>query len=195
MNFLKNISTGQLSDAELVNAYKKTGESVYISTLYQRYMDLVFGVSLKYLKDTEKSKDAVMEIYQQLLHKLQLHEVNNFRGWLHVLARNYCLMQLRNPRNRDTVALDGNFMQSAEPAHLENGAFEKEENLVQLEGCIEALPAVQKETIKMFFLQQKCYKEIAEATGHDWNKVRSYIQNGKRNLKLCMEQKMYTMPD
>ncbi|MFT3681182.1 MAG: sigma-70 family RNA polymerase sigma factor [Ferruginibacter sp.] len=189
MTFLKNISTGQLSDKELTGAYKKTGDAVYVSTLYQRYMDLVFGVCLKYLKDQEKSKDAVMEIYSELLKKLKTHEVENFRGWLHVLSRNYCLMQLRSPRNLKTVEFDPGFMQTNSTAHLENGAFEKEENFTKLEGCIEALPEEQKETIRLFYLQQKCYNEIAELTGYEWNKVRSYIQNGKRNLKICMEEK------
>lgn len=189
MAFLKNIPQAQLSDKELVNVYKQSGNAEYVSILYQRYMDLVFGVCLKYFKDTEKSKDAVMEIYGELVKKLKLHEVENFKGWLHVLARNYCLMQLRSPRNLKTVEFDGGFMQSEQSPHLENEVFENEENIAKLVGCIEALPQEQKDTIRLFYLQQKCYNEIAEATGYEWNKVRSYIQNGKRNLKICMEQK------
>lgn len=189
MAFLKNIAQGQLTDKELVDAFKQSSDAEYVSILYQRYMDLVFGVCLKYFKDTEKSKDAVMEIYSELVKKLKIHEVENFKGWLHVLARNYCLMQLRSPRNLKTVEFDGGFMQSEQPAHLENGVFENEENIAKLEGCIEALPQEQRDTIRLFYLQQKCYNQIAEATGYEWNKVRSYIQNGKRNLKICMEQK------
>ncbi len=189
MAFLKTISTGQLTDAELIAAYKNSGDARYVSTLYQRYMELVFGVCLKYLSDSEKSKDAVMEIYQQLLQKLRQHEVEHFRGWLQVLARNYCLMQLRSTRNVKTVEFDGAFMQSVQPEHLANEVFEKEETLDKLEACIEALPPEQKKAIRLFYLEQKCYNEIADITANDWNKVRSYIQNGKRNLKICMEQK------
>jgi RNA polymerase sigma factor (sigma-70 family) len=189
LTFLKNIPQGQLSDKELVDAYKQNGNAEYVSILYQRYMDLVFGVCLKYFKDTEKSKDAVMEIYSELVKKLKIHQVENFKGWLHVLARNYCLMQLRSPRNLKTVEFDGGFMQSEQSPHLENGVFENEENIAKLEGCIEALPQEQRDTIRLFYLQQKCYNEIAQVTGYEWNKVRSHIQNGKRNLKICMEQK------
>jgi RNA polymerase sigma-70 factor (ECF subfamily) len=96
LTFLKNISTDQDTDRELIAAFKQTGELHYLSTVYQRYMDLVFGVCLKYFKDAERSKDAVMDIYEELCKKLKQHEVDNFKGWLHVLARNYCLMQLRS---------------------------------------------------------------------------------------------------
>lgn len=161
----------------------------HLSTLYQRYMDLVFGVCLKYFKDSERCKDAVMDIFEELTVKLKNHEVANFKGWLHVLARNYCLMQLRSPRNLKTSEFNGDFMQSAETPHLGNELLEKENSFKQLEHCIEALPADQKQSVELFYLQNKCYNEIAEITGHEWNKVRSYIQNGKRNLKICLDQK------
>ena len=189
MTFLKNIKANDISDKELIAAYKSSSDLSYVSTLYQRYMDLVFGVCLKYFKDAERSKDAVMDIYEELCKKLKLHEVDNFKGWLQVLARNYCLMQLRSPRNMKTTEFNADFMQSNQTTHLENGILEKEENFKKLEECMEQLTAEQKETIELFFLQKKCYNEIADITGHEWSKVRSFIQNGKRNLKICMEEK------
>ncbi len=189
MAFLKNIQANDISDKELIAAYKSSNDLSYVSTLYQRYMELVFGVCLKYFKDGERSKDAVMDIYEELCKKLKLHEVENFKGWLQVLARNYCLMQLRSPRNMKTTEFNADFMQSSQTTHLENGMLEKEENFKKLEECMGQLTAEQKESIELFFLQKKCYNEIAEITGYDWSKVRSYIQNGKRNLKLCMEEK------
>jgi RNA polymerase sigma factor (sigma-70 family) len=189
LTFLKNISTGQVSDKELITAYKSNHDLKLVGILYQRYMDLVFGVCLKYFKDAERSKDAVMDIYEELCKKLKQHEVENFRGWLHVLARNYCLMQLRSPKNMKITEFNPDFMHSAQITHLENGVLEKEENFKKLEGCIDELPADQKQSIELFFLQKKCYNEIAEITGHEWSRVRSYIQNGKRNLKICMEEK------
>lgn len=189
MTFVKNISSTGLADKELIDAYKQSGDAGYVSTLYQRYMDLVFGVCLKYLKDTEKSKDAVMDIYEELNRKLKLHEVENFKGWLHVLARNHCLMQLRSPRNLKTTEFNTEFMQSGQTTHLENEALEKEENFRKLEECMEQLTMEQQESIKLFYLEKKCYNEIATITGYEWNKVRSYIQNGKRNLKICIEEK------
>jgi RNA polymerase sigma factor (sigma-70 family) len=190
LSFVKTISTSPLTDLELIVAYKKTGQAELVSILYQRYVDLVFGVCLKYLKDAEKSKDAVMDIYLELCSKLTLHNIENFRGWLHVLARNHCLMQLRSPRNLKTTEFDPAFMQTGEQTHLENDALEKEENFKKLEDCLQQLTSEQQESIRLFFLEKKCYQQIAAQTGYEWNKVRSYIQNGKRNLKICMDEKI-----
>jgi RNA polymerase sigma-70 factor (ECF subfamily) len=185
--FLKNISTDPSTDKELLAAFKATGNISHLSNLYQRYMDLVFGVCLKYFKDTERCKDAVMDIFDELNSKLKVHEVDNFKGWLHVVTRNYCLMQLRSPRNIKTTEFNPVFMYSEENTHLNGEAFEKEENFKKLEKCLETLPEEQQQTVKLFYLESKCYNEIAAITGFDWNKVRSYIQNGKRNLKNCMD--------
>jgi len=130
-----------------------------------------------------------MDIYEELNKKLKIHEVDNFKGWLHVLARNHCLMQLRSPRNLKTTEFNTEIMQSGQITHLENEALEKEENFRKLEECMEQLTIEQQESIKLFYLEKKCYNEIATITGYEWNKVRSYIQNGKRNLKICIEEK------
>ncbi len=187
LTFLKSIYTDQPADTELVAAFKESGDIRHLSTLYQRYMDLVFGVCLKYFKDAERSKDAVMDIFEELNKKLKLHEVDNFKGWLHVLARNYCLMQLRSPRNIKTTEFNADFMQLEQNTHLSNEVLEKEETFKKLAHCMETLPEDQKQSIELFFVQKKCYNEIAAITGYEWNKVRSYIQNGKRNLKICLE--------
>lgn len=171
----------------MIALYKQTQKLDILSTLYQRYMELVYGVCLKYFKDQERSKDAVMNIFEELVQKLQLHEVSNFKSWLHTLTRNYCLMQLRTPKNLKTTEFNPDYMQYEETVHL-NGVFEKEEQFNKLGKCLDVLPAQQKEAVTLFYLQQKCYEEIVTITGYEWNKVRSYIQNARRNLKLCMEK-------
>ena len=151
-------------------------------------MELVYGVCLKYLKESELAQDAVMQIFEELVSKLKKHEVENFRGWLHQIAKNHCLMQLRTPKNLKTVALPPLLMQNEEDVHL-NGVMEKEENFQKMEKCIASLSDDQRTMIKLFYLEGKCYNEIVEITGMEWNHVRSSIQNGRRNLKLCMEKK------
>ena len=195
MAFLKNISSTNQSDTELVLAYRQSDDLKVLGELYQRYMELVYGVCLKYLKEPELAQDAVMQIFEELVSKLKKHEVENFRGWLHQVAKNYCLMQLRTPKNLKTVALPPLLMQNEEDVHL-NGMMsdgtswmEKEENLQKLEECIASLADEQRTMIKLFYLDGKCYNEIVEITGMEWNHVRSSIQNGRRNLKLCMEKK------
>ena len=138
----------------------------------------------------ERSKDAVMDIYLELTVKLLQHEVSYFKGWLHVLVRNHCLMQLRSPKHLKTAELNQDLMQSEDNSHLKNELLEKEANFALLEDCMGRLQEEQKQSIELFFLQHKCYQEISEITGYEWNKVRSYIQNGKRNLKNCMDERL-----
>ena len=154
-------------------------------------MELLYGVCFKYLKDSETAKDAVMQIFEELVQKLNKHEVDNFKSWLYTLAKNYCLMQLRTPKNMKTVEFKADIMQSEEEVHL-NGIMSKEENFYKLERCMQTLSSEQKITVELFYLQNKCYKEIADTTGIEWNKVRSYIQNGRRNLKICMDKNQDT---
>jgi RNA polymerase sigma-70 factor (ECF subfamily) len=187
--FIKNIPTNELPDKELVALFRTSRNMEVLAVLFQRYMDLLYGVCLKYLKQPETAKDAVMQIFEELVVKLPKHEVDNFKSWLYTLAKNYCLMQLRTPKNLKTTEFNPDSMQLEEEMHL-NGIQLKEENLQKLERCLETLSTEQKKSVELFYLQNKCYKEIAEATGIEWNKVRSFIQNGRRNLKICMEKGM-----
>ena len=187
MSFIKNISNTPLTDKELVALYKESGDMAVLGELYQRYMELVYGVCLKYYKEPERSKDSVMLIFEELVSKLKKHEVDNFKGWLHQLAKNHCLMQLRTPKNMKTVEFKVEIVQSEEEVHL-NGVLEKEENFKKLEYCLGTLSDEQRDTVKLFYLEGKCYNEIVELTGLEWNQVRSLIQNGRRNLKNCMEK-------
>jgi len=194
MDFIRNIQDPSADDAQLVRRYKETGELQWLSLLYQRYMDLVYGACLKYLKDAETSKDAVMNIFEELIPKLKAHDPQNFRAWLYTVSRNHCLMQLRTPKNLKTTELHPDFVQFEEEGHL-NGVLEKEEQLGELRRCLETLVGEQKTALDLFYLQQRSYQEIALATGMEWNKVRSHIQNGRRNLKICMEKKTSALKD
>lgn len=187
LSFLKNISPSSLTDKELVTLYKQSGDLAVLGELYQRYMELVYGVCLKYFKETERAKDSVMLIFEELVTKLKKHEVENFRAWLHQLTKNHCLMQLRTPKNLKTVEFKVEIVQSEENVHL-NGELEKEENFEKLEYCLTTLTSEQQQVIRLFYLENKCYNEIVAITGHEWNQVRSFIQNGRRNLKICMER-------
>ena len=180
-------SLASSTDEALLDAFKQNADQQMLAQLYLRYTDLVYGVCLKYLKNAETAKDAVMNIYQELLTKLQTHEVDNFKSWLYVVAKNHCLMQLRKEKKMITVEFTSAVMQSEDFTHLDS-VLEKENELKKLEFCIENLPGEQKQSIRLFYLENKCYNEIVDTTGFDWNKVRSLIQNGRRNLKICMEK-------
>ncbi len=186
MAFLKNISSSA-TDEELVQLYKSNSDTNVVGQLYQRYMELVYGVCLKYLKHPEDAQDSTMMIFEELCKKLLKHEVDNFKGWLYTVSRNHCLMRLRSEKGKKPASFDMAFVQSEEDLHL-NGVLEKEAAFQQLEECMGQLAPKQKAAIELFYLQGKCYNEISEITGMEWKEVRSFIQNGRRNLKLCIEK-------
>ncbi len=178
-----------MSDEELILRYRESDDPEIIAELYDRYVHLVYGVCLKYLKDREQSKDAVMEIFEKILTDLDRQKIKNFQGWLYVVARNFCLMKLRKSKKQiyiewiDMISQD-NFMENHMDMHLINK--DNDEGLI-LGKCMQELPESQRKCIELFYYKEKCYKEIAEITNYDLKKVKSHIQNGKRNLKICME--------
>jgi RNA polymerase sigma-70 factor (ECF subfamily) len=181
------------SDLELVARYKQSGEIHYVGVLFQRYTHLILGLCLKYFKNEDDSQDAVMDIFEQITVALLKHEVANFKSWLHTLTRNHCLMKLRKPEvkrmiTKDVSEVDENlFMEKAEDEHLIN-EDEREAQLRHLPAALSQLNAEQKICIELFYLQSKSYQEVAEATGYNLNQVKSYIQNGKRNLKIILSR-------
>jgi RNA polymerase sigma-70 factor (ECF subfamily) len=186
MNFFtrpKNLQDAD--DNKLLNSYRKSGDLAVLGRLYEKQMPLIYGVCLKYLKDEEQAKDAVMGIFEELIVKVKQHEISQFRSWLYVLSRNYCLMQLRSGKKMETVNLD-DFMEFIPVLHPDDN--NREMAMQALERCMDKLPVAQKQSIDLFYLKEKCYKEIAELTSFSLNEVKSYIQNGKRNLKICLER-------
>jgi RNA polymerase sigma factor (sigma-70 family) len=183
---LKNILSGK-TDNELVVEYTTTLDTRFAGELYSRYADLIYGVCLKYLKQPENAQDSAVAIFEELVAKIPKHNIDNFKGWLYTLTKNHCLMRIRSSKKHLTVNIDAELMHSEDPVHL-NGVLEREENLAQLEYCMGELAAEQRQVIALFYMEGKCYNEISVDTGIEWNKVRSYIQNGRRNLKLCIEK-------
>jgi len=198
-----------LDDAEIIRRYQDPyweprWDIQLVGELFQRYIHLVYGVCLKYLRNDEDAKDAVMQVFEKLVLELKAKPVNNFKSWLHTLVRNHCLMWLRSRQSKSgreaaTFSLDemvrevgvngenGSGMDLPSSLHLTEEESQEQE-LVLMERGIQELPFEQKTCLEMFYLQQKCYKEIAEMTGYELNKVKSYIQNGKRNLKIFVEK-------
>lgn len=178
----------KLDDAELILKYKKTEDKRLVGILFQRYTHLVFGVCMKYLKDEEDSKDQTMMIFEGLIQKLLEHDITNFKSWLHTLVRNHCLMYLRKKnslnKKHDGVVYQDHMENDAVP-HLLNG--DSPDNVAILEKAMVELKEEQRQCIQLFYLQNKSYKEIVDITGYSLNEVKSYIQNGKRNLKILIE--------
>ena len=175
------------SDSELIFIYKKTNDLSVIGELYTRYTALVYGVCLKYLKDRDEAKDASMQLFERLIETLKSHEIENFKSWLYVSARNHCLMQIRSKKGKFKEEIDALDVENQFLLHPQE-ENELEEDLDKLEECMKQLIEEQQKCVRLFYLNEKCYKEITVVTGFDLHQVKSFIQNGKRNLKICMEE-------
>jgi len=156
-------------------------------------MQMQFGLCYKYLQDRGKAEDAVMAIFEELIKKVKLQKIENFDKWLYVLSKNHCLMAIRSENKKSlTVIYDTELVHNEGELHPESDDwFEaewNEETLKKLEICLKTLPDVQQTCIRQHYFDKKSYKEIANLIDEDYNKVRSYIQNGRRNLKNCIEK-------
>ena len=177
-----------IEEQKLLKSYREIGNLQLLGKLYEPYMPLVYGLCFKYYKDEAKSEDAVMQIFESLITKLRTHEVTHFKSWLYTLARNHCLMDLRTANRINTVDIDEHLVESDAFLHQHDKGEIREEQLALMESCLETLNTEQQTCVRLFYLEQKCYKDVADITGYNLSKVKSHIQNGKRNLKICMEK-------
>ncbi len=202
MSFFKNIFSAKpktYTDTELLQKYRQNGDLADLGMLYDRYIHLVYGTSLKYLKNEDDSKDIVMLVFEKLTTKLKTYQVNHFESWLYMVTKNECLMTLRKQKGQREVSFESFTTNHRinEDESMENESFlhqladefqemDLETNLQAMEKAILLLAPEQKLCIELFYLENKCYKEIVELTNYDLSKVKSYLQNGKRNLKNLM---------
>lgn len=182
----------QKTDDELIKGFTISGDPEVLGELYSRYMHLVYGVCLKYLRNRDESMDAVMQIFEKLISEIPKQKILNFKSWLHVVTKNYCLMKLRSDKSEtekmhEWINSTVIFMENEPVMHpVDEDAPGMDKKLM---ACIEKLKDEQKECIKQFYFEDKCYAEIAKDISSDEKKVKSCLQNAKRNLKICLDRR------
>lgn len=184
-----------LTDAQLIDAYISEDNTDYFGLLFERYTHLVFGVCMKYLKNTCDAEDAVMGIFEKLMTDLKKHEVRDFKNWLYRVAKNHCLMILRKRKVKDKA--EGELMQEKQQefmeivfeGHLPDEEKDVESILISLHDALNTLREEQKRCLELMYFENKTYQEISLLTAYSLKQVKSYIQNGKRNLINMMVPK------
>lgn len=179
------------ADLEIIADYQDTQDPSLIGILFERYTHLVFAVCIKYLKNQDDAKDAVMQIFEDLVEKLKVHQIENFKSWLHSVAKNHCLMKLRSSKKEVELIEDfsekkANLIVEFEDELHHINKHESEQKYEILHEVIQQLKEEQSICIRLMYIENKSYKEISELTGYDLKKVKSHIQNGKRNLKMIL---------
>lgn len=191
-------NTAAVSDADLILRYKESGDKFFVGELFKRYSHLVFGVCLNYYKDKDESKDAVMRIFEKLFDELKKREVENFKGWLCFVSRNFCISDMRKKKTRLGHEEDIDWQEKEagpeEKMAEQEEAGEKKIQLQGLGGAISELKEEQRICVELFYLKEKTYKEIVEMTAFSEKEVKSHLQNGKRNLKILLSAKNEYVP-
>lgn len=182
-----------LTDEELIERFKRSGSEHFMNELFGRYYAVIYGFCLKHLYDKEICKDATNSIFELLLKKIPENDIQHFKAWLFTIVRNYCFSSLRKQqKSTDLHEKWENFEKKSE-SFMENEGFER---LINREGALKEkidkalgqLPKGQAACIRLFFLEEKSYKEIVAETAYDLKQVKSFLQNGKRKLKVLLEK-------
>jgi len=190
MSSLPKIELAKLPDNELIERFRYSHDNQYVGELYTRYAHLVLGLCIKYFEDVDVAKDATMSIFELLLHELKRHHIDHFKSWLYTVSKNYCLQELRKKKSRNKKEdLFKDFLQDTMESELDMHPKEQKELLLlKMESLIPTLKYNQRLCLKMFYLEGKSYADISHELNFSLKEVKSHIQNGKRNLKIKMQE-------
>ena len=181
-----------ISDQELLEKFYADRDNQWLGILLERYTLLLLGVCMKYLKNEEQARDSVQQIFLKAITELQKYRVEYFKSWIYMVAKNHCLMKLRDQQGKRAVEVNDIHVQTVDETLEGNPHLEKDELLDRMAGALEQLNVEQKQCIILFYLEKRSYHEITEITGFSLMQVKSYIQNGKRNLKIMLDKKAKT---
>jgi RNA polymerase sigma factor (sigma-70 family) len=132
----------------------------------------------------------VQQIFLKVIQELQKYKVDYFKSWLYMVAKNYCLMKLRDRQGKITMEINDRLSIKAREETDRDKLLQNDHTLELMEEALKELNAEQQQCVTLFYLQKKSYQEISDATGYNLLQVKSYIQNGKRNLKILIEKKL-----
>jgi RNA polymerase sigma factor (sigma-70 family) len=179
-----------ISDQELLENFYTTHDTVWLGILLPRYTLLLLGVCIKYLKNEEEAKDCVQQIFLKVITELKKYKVEYFKSWLYMVAKNHCLMKIRDRQGKIPVELSERSMPAVEEQPDRQSFVENDQTIELMTEALAELSPEQRQCVTLFYLQKKSYQEISEQTRFTMMQVKSYIQNGKRNLKLMIERKL-----
>lgn len=188
-SFVSSGKFDHISDQELLARFYADRNNEWLGILLQRYTLLLLGVSMKYLKNEEEAKDSVQQIFLKVIQELQKYRVEYFKSWLYMVAKNHCLMKLRDRQGKIPAELNNQPIAAPEEADKKK-LEENDHTLDVMESSLKELNKEQQQCVTLFYLQKKSYAQISEETGFSMMQVKSYIQNGKRNLKILIEKKL-----
>lgn len=177
-----------ISDNALLEKFYHDKDNQWLGIVLQRYTMLLFGVCMKYLKNEDDAKDSVQQVFLKAIAELHKYKVDYFKSWIYMVAKNHCLMKLRDRQGKTPAVLNEQTMLLEDDPLSKQAHLDKDKMLDAMTLAIEELNEEQKQCVTLFYLDKKSYTQIADTTGYSMMQVKSYIQNGKRNLKKEVER-------
>jgi RNA polymerase sigma factor (sigma-70 family) len=178
------------TDQQLLDNFYSDHNPEWLGILLPRYTLLLLGVCMKYLKNEDEAKDCVQQIFLKAITELNKYRVEFFKSWIYMVAKNHCLMKIRDGHGKIPVELTERHMSTTDEEADTEHFLQNDRAIELMAEALQALSAEQQQCVTLFYLQKKSYQQISEATGFTLMQVKSYIQNGKRNLRLMMEQRL-----
>jgi len=180
----------ELTDQELLEQFYADHDNEWLGILLQRYTLLLLGVCMKYLKNEDEAKDSVQQVFLKVIQELHKYKVEYFKSWLYMVAKNHCLMRLREKQGKITAEINEKLTAQPEEETDRQLLVSNDRTLAIMEEALQELNPEQRQCVTLFYLEKKSYQEVSDATGYSLLQVKSYIQNGKRNLKIMIEKRL-----
>ncbi|THH39802.1 RNA polymerase sigma factor [Neolewinella litorea] len=184
----------EVTDLDLLRAFRRQPDATRLLPLYERYAELIYAWCLRYLGTPQRAEDAGAEVFTVLLEQLPRHEVTNFRSWLQTVVRNHCLMQLRREKRDPVRQGEDPLVHFGAWPHQAEETAETPPDTRPLHHCLKQLNEAQRQCIRLFYLTPgESYASVGERLNLSVGQVRSHLQNGRRNLKICLEGRQATI--
>ena len=156
-----------------------------MSDFFVLYREDVLGLCYYYTRDVELSKDLTMDTFETYLKRGKKGPViNDIKSYLLGIARNLCMAHFK--KSKRTQSIEESVLQFME--YEDENAPNGEEVIDRLMMSMCKLTTDQRRCVELFFIKGCSYNQISKKLNFSYNEVKSFIQNGKRNLKKLMIQ-------
>ena len=180
----------RLSEAQAIERAKQ-GDAEAFEALYNLHKRRVYSLCLRMTANTAAAEDLTQEAFLQLFRK-----IGTFRGesafstWLHRMAVNVVLMQLRK-KGLPVVPLEENIETEEETPRKELGADDPRLagsiDRMQLERSIAGLPPGYRMIFLLHDVEGYEHNEIAEIVGCSIGNSKSQLHKARMKLREILK--------
>ena len=146
-----------------------------IKDMYDRNIDMLYRITYTYFKgETSKIEDAIQDLFLKVIDKnIRFDSLEHEKAWFIVAIKNTAKNMLKRKWNEE-VELDFDVSKDTE-----------EDNTIDL---VMQLPDEYKLPIYLFYYENYSCVEIAKMLNIPENTIYSYLNRGRKKLKIMIEE-------